>query len=45
MISADLLDRARGSLAGLAVGDALGRPVEGMSAQEIREKFGSYRTL
>jgi len=41
MISADLLDRARGSLAGLAVGDALGRPVEGMSAQEIREKFGS----
>ena len=37
----DLKDRARGCLAGLAVGDALGRPVEGMSALEIREKYGS----
>jgi len=41
MTEANLIDRARGCLAGLAVGDALGRPVEGMSAQEIREKYGS----
>lgn len=41
MTNIELLDRARGCLAGLAVGDALGRPVEGMSAQEIREKYGS----
>ena len=41
MTKIDLADRARGCLAGLAVGDALGRPVEGMSAQEIREKYGS----
>lgn len=34
------LDRARGSLAGLAIGDALGRPVEGMSYQDIRAKYG-----
>ena len=37
----EIIDRARGCLAGLAVGDALGRPVEGMSAQEIEEKYGS----
>lgn len=37
----DAIDRARGCLAGLAVGDALGRPVEGMSAEEIRAKYGS----
>ncbi len=41
MTGVDNKDRARGCLAGLAVGDALGRPVEGMSAQEIREKYGS----
>ncbi|MBU3692319.1 MAG: hypothetical protein FGM47_02220 [Candidatus Nanopelagicaceae bacterium] len=41
MMVVNLIDRARGCLAGLAVGDALGRPVEGMSAQEIREKYGS----
>ncbi len=35
------LDRARGCLAGLAIGDALGRPVEGMSNADIREKYGS----
>lgn len=34
------LDRARGSLAGLCIGDALGRPVEGMSISEIESKFG-----
>ena len=35
------LDKARGSLAGLAIGDALGRPVEGMSYQDIRAKYGA----
>ncbi|MEQ6899312.1 ADP-ribosylglycohydrolase family protein [Microbacterium sp. KR10-403] len=33
-------DRARGSMAGLAIGDAIGRPVEGLSAQEIQERYG-----
>jgi ADP-ribosylglycohydrolase len=35
------LDRAKGCMSGLAIGDALGRPVEGMSAAAIREKYGS----
>ena len=34
-------DRARGCLAGLALGDAIGRPAEGMSALEIQEKWGA----
>lgn len=33
-------DRARGSMAGLAIGDAIGRPVEGLSAQEIQARYG-----
>lgn len=37
------LSRAQGAMAGLAIGDALGRPVEGMSAEQIREKYGSVR--
>ena len=37
------LDRARGCMSGLAIGDALGRPVEGMSAQKIRENYGSVQ--
>lgn len=32
--------RARGSLAGLAVGDALGRPAEGMEPDQIAERWG-----
>ena len=36
----DLITRARGSLVGLAVGDALGRPAEGMSPGAIRERWG-----
>lgn len=36
-----LLSRAQGCMSGLAVGDALGRPVEGMSAEDIRTKYGS----
>ena len=39
----DQLDRARGCLAGLAIGDALGRPVEGFSIAEIEAKFGEIK--
>lgn len=35
-----LRDRARGSIAGLAIGDAIGRPVEGLTAQEIQDQYG-----
>ncbi|SIO62841.1 ADP-ribosylglycohydrolase [Singulisphaera sp. GP187] len=34
------LDRARGCLLGLAIGDALGAPLEGLSAQQIRAHYG-----
>ena len=34
-------DNFRGALAGLAIGDALGMPVEGMSFDDIREKYGT----
>jgi len=34
------VDRARGSLRGLAIGDALGRPAENLTAAEIVERFG-----
>ncbi len=33
-------ERARGCLLGLAVGDALGAPLEGLSAQQIRAHYG-----
>lgn len=36
-----LLDRARGTLLGLAVGDALGAPLEGLSPQQIRSHYGT----
>lgn len=36
-----LLDRARGCLLGLAIGDALGAPLEGLSAQQIRAHYDS----
>lgn len=36
-------DRMTGSLAGLAIGDCLGAPVEGMSAQAIRMRFGTLK--
>ncbi|MBN1322721.1 MAG: ADP-ribosylglycohydrolase family protein [Methanotrichaceae archaeon] len=36
----DLPDRIRGSLLGLAVGDALGMPVEGLDEAEIECRFG-----
>ncbi|MGH4027602.1 ADP-ribosylglycohydrolase family protein [Actinomycetota bacterium Odt1-20B] len=35
-----LLDRARGALLGLAVGDALGAPAENMKPSEIRRRWG-----
>ncbi|MGW9073076.1 ADP-ribosylglycohydrolase family protein, partial [Streptomyces yangpuensis] len=35
-----LLERARGALLGLAVGDALGAPAENMKPSEIRAKWG-----
>ncbi|WP_051866034.1 ADP-ribosylglycohydrolase family protein [Streptosporangium roseum] len=34
------LDRCRGALLGLAAGDALGAPTEGMTPTAIRERFG-----
>lgn len=36
----DMRSRARGCLAGLAVGDALGRPAEGMQPTQIRQRWG-----
>ncbi len=36
----DLQRRARGSLLGVAIGDAMGAPCEGMSAQAIRQTCG-----
>ncbi|MFO0907617.1 MAG: ADP-ribosylglycohydrolase family protein [Isosphaeraceae bacterium] len=33
-------DRVRGSLLGLAIGDALGAPLEGLSSQQIRAHYG-----
>ncbi|RUL86212.1 ADP-ribosylglycohydrolase family protein [Tautonia sociabilis] len=35
------LDRVRGTLLGLAVGDALGAPLEGLSPQQIRAHYGT----
>lgn len=37
----DLKDRFRGAVLGLAIGDALGMPVEGLSAREIKDNFGA----
>jgi ADP-ribosyl-[dinitrogen reductase] hydrolase len=34
------IDRVRGCLLGLSVGDALGAPLEGLSAQQIRAHYG-----
>lgn len=40
MTPTTLSDRARGCLAGLAVGDALGRPAEGMEPEQIVARWG-----
>jgi ADP-ribosylglycohydrolase len=37
----DLKRRARGSLLGVAIGDAMGAPCEGMTAQAIRQAHGT----
>ncbi|MAG58531.1 MAG: hypothetical protein CMJ83_19760, partial [Planctomycetes bacterium] len=36
----DVLDRARGALLGMAVGEALGAPLEGLEPEMIEEKIG-----
>jgi ADP-ribosylglycohydrolase len=36
----DLQRRARGSLLGAAIGDAMGAPCEGMTAEAVRDTFG-----
>ncbi len=36
-----LEDRFRGAVVGLAIGDALGMPVEGLSARSIEDNFGA----
>jgi ADP-ribosyl-[dinitrogen reductase] hydrolase len=41
----DMLDRFRGCLLGVAVGDALGMPTEGYTAREIKTKFGMVREM
>lgn len=40
-----LLDRFRGCLLGVAVGDALGASVEGMSGEDIRRCYGVLRDM
>ena len=37
------VDRVRGCLLGMAVGDALGAPLEGLSCQQIRTHYGRVR--
>ena len=39
----DILDRAIGALMGMAVGEALGAPLEGLSPDEIEHKVGRIR--
>lgn len=41
----ELLSRARGAFAGLAVGDALGAPVEFMTSGEIQAKYGTLSDI
>lgn len=40
-----MIDTARGSLLGLAVGDALGQPTEGWSPDAIKSKWGYIESL
>ena len=44
-MAGELLDRFCGCLLGAAVGDALGMPVEGMTAEEIRAGPGEVRDM
>ena len=41
----DTIDRFRGCLVGVAVGDALGAPVEGMWREEIERRYGRVTEL
>ena len=38
-------DRARGALIGLAIGDAMGAPTEGMTIEQVRREFGRVTDL
>jgi len=40
-MAVDPKDRARGMMVGLAVGDAMGSPLEGLSWQDIQQRFGA----
>lgn len=44
-MTGDLVDRYRGCLLGVAAGDALGMPVEGLTADQIRECVGEVREM
>ena len=45
MPSTTRVDRVRGCMLGLAVGDALGAPLEGLSAQQIRAHYADRHRL
>ena len=40
-----MLERIKGGLFGLAIGDALGAPVEFMTAEEIEEQYGQVESM
>jgi ADP-ribosylglycohydrolase len=44
-MAADISDRFRGCFLGVAVGDALGMPVEGYTAYEIESRFGPVKDM
>ncbi|MGB3943348.1 MAG: ADP-ribosylglycohydrolase family protein, partial [Methanothrix sp.] len=44
-MAADISDRFCGCLLGAAVGDGLGMPVEGLTAGEIRDRYGEVRDM
>ena len=41
----EIVSRARGAFIGLAIGDALGAPVEFMTRGEIRDKYGALKEM
>ncbi len=43
MLETSRIDRIRGCLLGLAVGDALGAPLEGLSAQQVATHYGKVK--
>jgi ADP-ribosyl-[dinitrogen reductase] hydrolase len=45
MSDSELHDRALGAYLGLAIGDALGAPVEFMTAREIAHRYGTFRDM